>query len=180
MSCPRCGKPLSQGEPSFCERCEGAWISEQALVERVAAMQHAPAAIEWSTESRTALTCVVCAQPMAALVVFGVPIDRCRPHGFWFDRDELAEVLYVSSQRPRDEAKPISDDTAWGDSAAFVAVDALDTIALTAEIGGSVLDAGALDAAAAGASVVAEASVEAAGGVLEAIGEVLGGLLDLG
>lgn len=185
LSCPRCCTSLSHGEPSFCGRCEGAWISEQALVERVATMQHAPAEIEWATESRTAITCVVCEEPMTALVVFGVPIDRCRPHGFWFDRDELAQMLYESSQRPRTEARRSAADTEWSSAACVGGDVALDVVGGVAEVavGGAAEVAlegaasGAAELGAVGVEAAAEITVEVAGGILEAIGELLGGLL---
>lgn len=34
---------------------------------------------------------------MDTLLLFDIPVDRCQPHGVWFDKDELADVLERSA-----------------------------------------------------------------------------------
>lgn len=170
LSCPRCHATLAAQEASYCSGCHGAWISEQVLVERVATMQRAPAELEWTTETRATLPCLTCQAPMEPLAVFGVPIDRCRSHGFWFDRDELRQVLYASSQRPQPARERAG--SGLGDEVADMAVGAV-----VVEAGSAVATSGAAEVAAGAAAGTAEVALEIAGGILEAIGELLGGLL---
>lgn len=97
LSCPRCPSTLTPGELGFCGRCDGVWIPEAALRDRVSKMQERPAPqLRWASESRLPLPCIACRSPMETLRLFDVPIDRCKAHGVWFDRDELQTVLLES------------------------------------------------------------------------------------
>ena len=44
-------------------------------------------------DARQPLPCPACSEPMGTWSLFKVQIDRCEPHGVWFDPDELAQVL---------------------------------------------------------------------------------------
>jgi Zn-finger nucleic acid-binding protein len=94
--CPRChGRELTAGPLHHCAECAGTWIDEQTLSEHVGIMTHAPpVSLEWSiVEDRARLPCATCREPMDALMLLDVPVDRCRPHGVWFDKSELSRVL---------------------------------------------------------------------------------------
>lgn len=96
MRCPRCGDAdLDEATIHRCHRCDGTWLDEHTLLERMAAMQlpEPPRPLAWRTQKRAALRCAECAQRMEAAALLDVPLDRCRDHGVWFDRNELAQVL---------------------------------------------------------------------------------------
>ncbi len=63
--------------------------------------QSLPRPLVWSDDpARAQLPCAACGNAMQALVLFSVPVDRCRAHGVWFDGDELALVLERSPHEP--------------------------------------------------------------------------------
>lgn len=103
MRCPHCrDTELDDATIHRCHRCEGTWIDEHTLLERLAAMQlpEVPRVPEWSEQKREAVrACPECAQRMETVALFGIPVDRCHQHGMWFDDGELAAVL-VKCQSP--------------------------------------------------------------------------------
>jgi hypothetical protein len=42
------------------------------------------------------LACPSCGKAMGTWKLHKVEIDRCEPHGIWFDRDELEHVLFAT------------------------------------------------------------------------------------
>lgn len=167
LSCPRCHTKLSFGEPQFCASCSGAWISEAMLHERVAVMQNALPRLEPRMDPRETIPCIACGDAMEPLRVHGIAIDRCRPHGFWFDRDELQAVLHASGRvLPSPSASPVpSSKPALAPSPTDGAVIAVD-VATSAVAEGTLVLGGEV------ASGIGE-------GILDAIAGVLGGLFDL-
>lgn len=155
LACPRCpSSSLGAGALRTCEACQGAWVPEDALHERVSDMQADLPQLAWRhTPSRPSRPCPECRRMMIAHELFGVPVDRCRPHGVWFDGGELAEVLHRSAaHRPA---------TAVAAAAAAGAVVPVDTAtASTSNVG---TDLGVLDAV---------------GGVLEILGGIFS-IIDL-
>lgn len=153
LRCPRCPTgQLGEGALRFCGGCRGAWVPDDALHERVSHMQADLPQLAWrTTPSRPSLPCPECRAKMTAHELFGVPVDRCRAHGVWFDGGELAEVLHRSAAfRP-----------ATGVAAAAGAVVPVDTATASTSNVGS--DLGVLDVV---------------GGVLEILGDIFS-IIDL-
>lgn len=63
----------------------------------------------------SARACERCAQPLRAVALYGVALDRCDAHGVWLDRDELAQVL-DEARRQTPTFDP-STATRWGNAA---------------------------------------------------------------
>ena len=42
------------------------------------------------------IACPSCGKAMGTWKLHKVEIDRCEPHGIWFDRDELEHVLFAT------------------------------------------------------------------------------------
>jgi Zn-finger nucleic acid-binding protein len=148
LHCPRCpSSELSTGKLHRCGTCDGTWIDERELAERVSAMQERPGkSLAWSGHSpRERLPCATCRQPMEPLLLYAVAVDRCTQHGVWFDRHELGLVLERSA---RLRARPVVHAHGHGSTTA-------------------------LDVAAVGVEIAFDA---AESGVIDAVLEVLGGL----
>jgi Zn-finger nucleic acid-binding protein len=99
LHCPLCPAELGPGPLHHCRHCKGTWIEEQSLAERVGSMRtELPRSIEWSsTESRNR-PCASCGDAMESVVLFDVTVDRCAPHGVWFERNGLTAVLERSTR----------------------------------------------------------------------------------
>jgi len=112
LKCPRCAEPLTkiqvnEHELAECLKCGGLWVDSRTLrqvcttaedQEAVLAMDlnvlpPAPAA---SRPLRAYVPCPLCAKLMNRTNFAGcsgVVIDWCKPHGSWFDRDELRRII---------------------------------------------------------------------------------------
>ena len=109
--CPRCrvntqAVILGQTELRECPRCEGIWADTESLQEictdreRQAAVLGVAAAVSpaegRSLEKITYLPCPVCRQLMHRVNFArcsNVIVDVCKPHGTWFDKDELRRIV---------------------------------------------------------------------------------------
>ena len=97
--CPRCQAELvDAGSVRACPKCNGQWVRADVLVDMAINMQSPlrPIHLAWSPDQHETLACPTCGQPMEQWKLYHVPIDRCKPHGIWFDRDELMQVLVAS------------------------------------------------------------------------------------
>jgi Zn-finger nucleic acid-binding protein len=107
-TCPRCKTALtaiSLGNTSLeeCAHCGGLWIDARTF-ERICADREAqssainiklPAPLPADPEVRY-LQCPHCGNLMNRMNYAhcsGVIIDICRPHGIWFDRDQLRQII---------------------------------------------------------------------------------------
>lgn len=171
VTCPRCrGEALSEALIRHCPRCKGSWVSEQVLEERVAergGRGGGGGGLHWHLEARAALPCAVCAEPMETLLVRGAPVDRCPPHGFWFDANELAHVLgpaaVVAAAAIASEQQPPRDGESTAADVAEVVLDGVDVVATAGEVletGG-----GVFEVVAGGVGVVAEVVVDVLAGI---------------
>jgi Zn-finger nucleic acid-binding protein len=93
--CPTCARALdTHGENAQrlqCGGCEGLFIAESEVEKLVAeAKKKTPADLP---EVKPARTCARCLATMTKHDLHGITIDRCAPHGIWFDREELQDVL---------------------------------------------------------------------------------------
>lgn len=136
LKCPRCTEPLAQIQVnehrlSECLRCGGLWVDSETLQkvctaaedqEAVLAMDQKtlPAAPPGSRPTRTYVPCPLCAKLMNRTNFAGssgVVIDWCKPHGSWFDKDELRRIvefvrnggLKKSREREKERLKQESD-----------------------------------------------------------------------
>jgi Zn-finger nucleic acid-binding protein len=111
-SCPSCQSALRQaGFTERCDRCEGAWIHEDALVGMLQEKTSAMVVLTWQPREPAAgvapeppRPCAVCGKSMQPVSLGGVALDRCIEHGVWFDARELAEVLRHAREFKADPA----------------------------------------------------------------------------
>jgi Zn-finger nucleic acid-binding protein/catechol 2,3-dioxygenase-like lactoylglutathione lyase family enzyme len=104
--CPRCAKPLvwmttRRFGAHVCLKCQGMWV-ERVTWEHVVRLTEQtgraglpqPPARELQ-RGQPAVACLVCGATCERLLSWAgaVEVDICRPHGLWFDRDELHAVL---------------------------------------------------------------------------------------
>jgi Zn-finger nucleic acid-binding protein len=97
--CPRCSADLiDAGSVRACTSCRGQWVPADVLVDMAVNMQSPlrPIQLSWVADKHETLGCPTCGKPMEQWKLYRVPIDRCRDHGIWFDRDELMQVLLGS------------------------------------------------------------------------------------
>jgi Zn-finger nucleic acid-binding protein len=140
--CPRCRTELrGAGKLQRCPSCEGAWIGEDMLHEHVVTMQLDvnPRLALVHVDDRSSLPCAVCLQAMETLALFEVPIDRCREHGVWFDKDELAEALHRSAQHVKPAPASASASPLDAVEVAALPLEIVET-AVAADVGASMLD----------------------------------------
>ncbi|HLL21286.1 MAG TPA: zf-TFIIB domain-containing protein [Kofleriaceae bacterium] len=113
--CPVCQEALSRaGFTERCSKCTGAWIHEDALVGMLQERASTMVVLPW--QPRVAATgerraCAVCTQPMDAVALGTVALDRCAPHGVWFDPEELASLMKQAKQF---KADPKDDNESEG------------------------------------------------------------------
>jgi Zn-finger nucleic acid-binding protein len=100
--CPRCAAELvDAGSVRGCPACRGQWLRADVLVEMTTTMQITarPIRMRWRENlGAPTLSCPTCGHAMATWTLYGVPIDRCEPHGLWFDTGELMMVLLASCE----------------------------------------------------------------------------------
>lgn len=109
--CPRCSTeltPVRVGKNLLreCSKCEGVWADADSLQRIYAGHEEQAAILGNATAVPSSLTgtfeqvryvrCPVCSQLMHR-VNFArcshVVVDVCKPHGTWFDRDELRRII---------------------------------------------------------------------------------------
>ena len=96
MKCIACGTAMTTNRCG----CGGAWLSETKLVEMAQDMKGSMVALPWENRSGTHRPCPVCAAEMLTVTLVKVELDRCAPHGVWFDADELQRVLQRADRLP--------------------------------------------------------------------------------
>jgi Zn-finger nucleic acid-binding protein len=112
LKCPRCTEPLARIQVkehplSECLKCGGLWVDSLTLQkvcttaedqEAVLSMDQRaiPIASATSRPFRAYVPCPLCAKLMNRTNFAGcsgVVIDWCKPHGSWFDKDELRRIV---------------------------------------------------------------------------------------
>jgi len=104
--CPRCAKPLvwmttRRFGAHVCLKCQGMWVERRTWEHVVRLTEQTGRAGVPQPPARTlergspAVACLVCGATCERLLSWAgaVEVDICRPHGLWFDRDELHAVL---------------------------------------------------------------------------------------
>jgi Zn-finger nucleic acid-binding protein len=100
MKCPSCGVEIEQAGRTYkCERCHGAWVRADVLVPMLEQSTSSLVTLPWQTNDETHLRpCPECGTNMQSVKLGTVALDRCEPHGVWFDRKELAALFKQAKQ----------------------------------------------------------------------------------
>ena len=94
MKCPVDATPLEQaGRTMTCATCEGAWVSEDALVATLEQRASTLVELPWVERDDKPRPCAECATPMQTVNLGSVALDRCAQHGVWFDANEMTTLL---------------------------------------------------------------------------------------
>jgi Zn-finger nucleic acid-binding protein len=95
MTCPVCKRPLEQaGRTVRCTSCDGAWIQADVLVPLLEQSAATLVELAWQPNTEDHVrACPECAAAMQTVKLGTVALDRCEPHGVWFDAKELAALL---------------------------------------------------------------------------------------
>lgn len=95
MKCPSCSSTLEQAGRTYkCEKCDGAWIQAEVLVPLLEQRASTLVELPWQPNTEDHVRpCPECATPMQNVRLGTVALDRCEPHGVWFDHKELAALL---------------------------------------------------------------------------------------
>jgi Zn-finger nucleic acid-binding protein len=95
MNCPACKQQLEQaGRTWKCESCDGAWVRSEVLVPMLEQSASTLVELPWQASSEAHdRACPECAVAMQNVKLGTVALDRCEPHGVWFDAKELAALL---------------------------------------------------------------------------------------
>ena len=95
MKCPSCASELHQAGRTYkCEQCDGAWVQSEVLVPLLEQSASALVELPWQPNTENHVrNCPECAAAMPTVKLGTVALDRCEPHGVWFDDKELAALL---------------------------------------------------------------------------------------
>ena len=95
MKCPIDQQPLVQaGRTHKCHACDGAWVRADVLVPLLEERASTLVELPWQASSEAHdRACPECAVAMQNVKLGTVALDRCEPHGVWFDAKELAALL---------------------------------------------------------------------------------------
>ncbi len=100
VACISCGKALQPAGKALHCRCGGAWLAETVLLDMAARIRGALVKLPWAARAGQPRPCPMCAAGMQMVALGGIELDRCAPHGIWFDATELDGVLNVSKGFP--------------------------------------------------------------------------------
>jgi len=101
MNCPVDHTPLRQaGYTHACDGCGGTWVADDVLVPLLEERANALIELEWKPRPPGAAVrpCPTCNGAMQTVMLGTVALDRCPPHGVWFDAGELAAALKEAKQ----------------------------------------------------------------------------------
>ncbi len=99
MNCPVCTQsPLEPKGVLFrCMRCDGAWVQSEVLLPLLERSAATLLELDWKpTREDHVRPCPACLSMMQTVVLGDVVLDRCEPHGVWFDANELPRLLAES------------------------------------------------------------------------------------
>ncbi|HTL32537.1 MAG TPA: zf-TFIIB domain-containing protein [Kofleriaceae bacterium] len=100
MQCPIDKTPLVQAGRTYkCETCDGAWVRADVLVPLLEQSASTLVALDWEKSGEVHVrACPECGEQMQTVKLGSVNLDRHEPHGVWFDKKELAELLKDAKQ----------------------------------------------------------------------------------
>jgi len=95
MKCPSCAAALHLAGRTFkCDKCDGAWVKSEVVVPLLEQSASVLIELPWQPNTEDHVrACPECETPMQTVKLGTVALDRCEPHGVWFDAKELAAVL---------------------------------------------------------------------------------------
>ena len=95
MRCPACQQTLAEaGRTWKCDGCEGAWVRADVLVPMLEQSASTLVELPWRPNREDHVrACPECNKSMETVKLGTVALDRCEPHGVWFDAHELASLL---------------------------------------------------------------------------------------
>lgn len=78
-----------------CATCDGAWVSEEALVATLEQRASTLVELPWveRAQDERPRPCAECGTPMQTVNLGSVALDRCGQHGVWFDANEMTTLL---------------------------------------------------------------------------------------
>ncbi len=100
MNCPVCKTPLTPaGRTQRCDTCDGAWVAADVMEPLLEQSANTLVSLPWqhNTEDHVR-ACPSCGKNMETVKLGTVALDRCEPHGVWFDAKELGDVLGQAKQ----------------------------------------------------------------------------------
>ena len=100
MNCPTCNGSLHQAGRTYkCDRCDGAWVKADVLLPLLEQSASALVELPWQPNVENHVRpCPECGTTMQTVKLGTVALDRCEPHGVWFDDKELAALLKQAKQ----------------------------------------------------------------------------------
>src|SRR3954465_3568848 len=100
LGCPSCKDTKLQfaGDRWSCTTCAGCFVEDAALAGMVQEMTNQPWEVPPLTGAGSDRQCPVCSKLMVVEVLEAVTIDRCLPHGVWFDDSELQTALHHATE----------------------------------------------------------------------------------
>jgi hypothetical protein len=103
LGCPVCKETKLQfeGDRWNCATCAGSFVEEAALSAMITEMTNQPWESPPLAGAGSDRNCPVCETKMTVEVLEAVTIDRCAPHGVWFDDKELQTALHHASAPPQ-------------------------------------------------------------------------------
>jgi Zn-finger nucleic acid-binding protein len=106
MNCPVDHTPLRQaGYTHACDQCGGAWVADEVLVPMLEERANTLIELEWKPRMAGAIrACPSCSTAMQTVMLGTIALDRCPPHGVWFDSGELVIALKEAKQFRADPA----------------------------------------------------------------------------
>lgn len=103
LTCPRCRTPLELAGRTFrCDTCDGAWVTEEALVAILEQRASTLVELAWQPRTDQPRPCAACGAAMQTVQLGDVALDRCAQHGVWCDCDELTALLRDAKQFKHD------------------------------------------------------------------------------
>lgn len=95
--CLNCDREMTRSQCN----CGGAWLSDEKLAKKASKVRGELVALKWRQRRGTRRKCPECAGDMDTVQLVDVELDRCKPHGVWFDRFELQTVLERAGSLPK-------------------------------------------------------------------------------
>lgn len=79
-----------------CRSCTGAFCTEAEVAWVIGEVTHSEPkalALEPPRDTENPRTCPRCTNQMTKHLLHGIQVDRCEPHGIWFDAEEMQRIL---------------------------------------------------------------------------------------
>jgi Zn-finger nucleic acid-binding protein len=102
----------AKGRTFGCASCHGAWVAADVLVPMLEQSASSLVELPWRANTEDHVrACPQCSKDMETVALGSVALDRCEPHGVWFDAKELGDVL---GQAKKFRAEPHAHESLIG------------------------------------------------------------------